>query len=73
MLEPALLITIPTPEIPIEPGHYRQNLAALYQQLPDCLKVLRNTDVNQQAPLKQVKLINVDSCTRMFVDDKELG
>ena len=72
MLEPTPLITIPAPEIRIEPVHYRQNLAALYQQLPDCLEVLQNTDVNQQAPLKQVEFIYVDSCTRVFVNDKEL-
>ncbi|QLR03558.1 hypothetical protein [Providencia rettgeri] len=64
--------SIATSEIQIAPRHYRQNLAALYQQLPDCLEVLQNTDVNQQAPLKQVEFIYVDSCTRVFVNDKEL-
>ncbi|HHR5849448.1 TPA: hypothetical protein ACS7XE_003679 [Providencia alcalifaciens] len=60
------------PDIRIEPSHYRQNLAALYQHLPDSLEVQRNSDVNQQIPLKQVDFVYVDSCTRVFVDDKEL-
>ncbi|WP_430247480.1 hypothetical protein ACIH2S_11660 [Providencia sp. PAZ2] len=73
MLGPAPLITIPAPEIRIEPSHYRQNLTALYQQLPNSLEVQQNVDVNQQTPLKQVDFIYVDSCTRVFVNDKELG
>ncbi|OAT54819.1 hypothetical protein [Providencia heimbachae] len=60
------------PNIQIEPSHYRKNLAALYQQLPDNLTVQRNSDENQQAPLKQVDRVYVDSCTRIFVGDKEL-
>ncbi|WP_048609000.1 hypothetical protein, partial [Providencia rettgeri] len=73
MLGPAPLITIPAPEIRIEPSHYRQNLTALYQQLPNSLEVQQNVDMNQQTPLKQVDFIYVDSCTRVFVNDKELG
>ncbi|MEX9952264.1 hypothetical protein AB7W82_08610 [Providencia rettgeri] len=69
---PAPVILGTLPDIRIEPSHYRQNLEALYQQLPDCLEVLQNTDVNQQMPLKQVEFIYVDSCTRVFVNDKEL-
>ncbi|UYV40515.1 hypothetical protein NTP67_14945 [Providencia rettgeri] len=69
---PAPVMLGKIPDIRIEPSHYRKNLAALYQQLPDCFEVLQNTDVNQQAPLKQVEFIYVDSCTRVFVDDKEL-
>ncbi|HHR5845908.1 TPA: hypothetical protein ACS7XE_000035 [Providencia alcalifaciens] len=65
--------SIATSEIQISPGHYRQNLTVLYQQLPNSLEVLQNTDMNQQTPLKQVDFIYVDSCTRVFVDDKELG
>ncbi|MTB66258.1 hypothetical protein GKR48_05420, partial [Providencia sp. wls1943] len=59
-----------TTEIQISPGHYRQNLTALYQQLPNSLEVQQNVDMNQQTPLKQVDFIYVDSCTRVFVNDK---
>ncbi|MGF7411278.1 hypothetical protein [Providencia alcalifaciens] len=69
---PAPTIIGQVPDIRIEPSHYRQNLAALYQHLPDSLEVQRNSDVNQQIPLKQVDFVYVDSCTRVFVDDKEL-
>ncbi|MBP6123044.1 MULTISPECIES: hypothetical protein [Providencia] len=69
---PAPVMLGKIPDIRIEPSHYRKNLVALYQQLPDCLEVLQNTDVNQQVPLKQVEFIYVDSCTRVFVDEKEL-
>ncbi|VEB62999.1 Uncharacterised protein [Providencia rustigianii] len=76
-IKPQLFGPAPTiiglvPDIRIEPSHYRQNLAALYQHLPDSLEVQRNSDVNQQIPLKQVDFVYVDSCTRVFVDDKEL-
>ncbi|MER5081478.1 hypothetical protein [Providencia stuartii] len=69
---PAPTIFGQVPDIRIEPSHYRQNLAALYQQLPNSLEVQQNADVNQQTPLKQVDFIYVDSCTRVFVDYKEL-
>ncbi|MTC36424.1 hypothetical protein GKR67_17750 [Providencia alcalifaciens] len=65
--------SIATSEIQIAPRHYRQNLTALYQQLPNSLEVQQNVDVNQQTPLKQVDFIYVDSCMRVFVNDKELG
>ncbi|HFQ8858870.1 TPA: hypothetical protein ACHTLQ_004733 [Escherichia coli] len=43
---PAPVILGKLPDIRIEPSHYQKNLVALYQQLPDCLDVMQNTDVN---------------------------
>ena len=54
--------------VKIIPSYYAENLISIYKKLPDTVEV-NGTELQ---PLVAVSPVLMESCTRVFVDDREI-